>query len=101
MRLLRQGHFAERAAQLSPSLISTILCISKNPFYRALEQLYALGALDSEGNLTKPLGDNLSRLPLEPTLGKVLLTAAATDCAQQALAVVAMASTDAVFLTSR
>ena len=68
---------------------------------RALEQLYALGALAEDGSLTRPLGASLARLPLEPTLGKVLVTAAATGCAHEALAVVAMASTDAVFSSSR
>lgn len=70
---------------------------------RALEQLYALGALDEEGKLTKPLGENLARLPVEPTMGKVLLMAAQNggSCGAAALAVVAMDSTDPVFATSR
>jgi HrpA-like RNA helicase len=68
---------------------------------RALEQLYALGALDEDGNLTKPLGESLARLPVEPTMGKVLIVAAQSGCASAALAVVAMDSTDTVFSTSR
>lgn len=68
---------------------------------RALEQLYALGALDEEGGLTKPLGVNLARLPVEPTLGKVLLSGADGGCTEAALAVVAMASSDAMYTSSR
>ena len=38
---------------------------------RALELLYALGALDSQGDLTEPLGKHMVRLPLEPIFAKV------------------------------
>ena len=38
---------------------------------RALEQLYALGALDAEGRLSQPLGQRMVRLPLEPAFAKV------------------------------
>lgn len=37
---------------------------------RALELLLALGALDSEGNLT-PLGQQMVRLPVEPVFARV------------------------------
>lgn len=39
----------------------------------ALEQLYALGALDDDGLLTK-LGMKIAEFPIEPPLGKMLLT---------------------------
>lgn len=39
---------------------------------RALEELNYLGALDDEGDLTK-LGDEMSQLPLDPNLAKMLL----------------------------
>ena len=68
---------------------------------RALEQLYALGALDAAGQLTAPLGRQLARLPTDPTLGRVLLAATAVGMAPDAIAVVAMASSDPVFLSSR
>lgn len=68
-----------------------------------MEQLYALGALDEEGNLTEPLGKSLARLPVEPTMGKVLVVAAqaGASCGAAALAVVAMDSTGEVFVSSR
>ncbi|BDA45577.1 ATP-dependent RNA helicase DHX8 [Coccomyxa sp. Obi] len=68
---------------------------------RALELLLALGALDQSGALSKPLGAQLVRLPLEPVFGKVLLSGAAMSCSEEALSVVSMASTDPVFVSSR
>jgi HrpA-like RNA helicase len=38
----------------------------------ALEQLYALEALDDKGKLT-PLGKQMSYFPVDPTLAKVLI----------------------------
>ena len=39
----------------------------------SLEQLYTLGTLDDDGLLTK-LGMKMAEFPLEPPLGKMLLT---------------------------
>ncbi|KAL4447805.1 hypothetical protein ABPG75_005024 [Micractinium tetrahymenae] len=64
---------------------------------RSLELLLALGALDSQGNLTKPTGGWLARLPVEPMYGRVLLASGQMGCSEEALAVVAMVSTDVVF----
>jgi len=41
---------------------------------KALETLYTLGALDNSGNIT-PLGHSMSKLPLDPQLSKVLISA--------------------------
>lgn len=41
----------------------------------------------------------MARLPVEPMYAKVLLAAAAMACTAEALAVVAMVSTDPVFYT--
>ncbi|KAL4442503.1 hypothetical protein ABPG77_005087 [Micractinium sp. CCAP 211/92] len=64
---------------------------------RSLELLLALGALDSRGDLTQPTGSQLARLPVEPMYGKVLLASGEMGCSEEALAVVAMVSTDVVF----
>lgn len=64
---------------------------------RSLELLLALGALDSRGDLTQPTGAQLARLPVEPMYGKVLLASGQMGCSEEALAVVAMVSTDVVF----
>lgn len=39
---------------------------------RALEQLYALGALNDRGELTK-LGRRMAEFPLDPMMSKVLI----------------------------
>ncbi|KAK9787003.1 hypothetical protein WJX73_003483 [Symbiochloris irregularis] len=68
---------------------------------RALEQLLALGALNAQGGLTEGVGRALSRLPVEPPQGAILLAGARQGCLPHALAVVAMASTDPVLISDR
>ena len=46
---------------------------------RALEQLYALGSLNDEGELTK-LGRRMAEFPLDPMLSKALLAAETYKC---------------------
>lgn len=46
-------------------------------------------------------GTSLARLPVDPMLGRVLLAAAELKCMEEALAVVAMTSTDPVFQLPR
>ncbi len=59
---------------------------------------FALGALDSHGKLAQPLGGQMAKLPVDPRYGKVLLSAAPLGCVVEAIAVVAMASVDNVFV---
>ncbi|CAL5223385.1 g5893 [Coccomyxa viridis] len=73
---------------------------STSAMLRALELLLALGALDSEGTLTS-LGRQMVRLPIEPVFAKVLLSGAELGCSQEALTIVAAASTDPIFFTPR
>jgi HrpA-like helicases len=40
----------------------------------ALELLYSLGAMDVNGNLTKPVGETMAEMPLHPIHAKVLLS---------------------------
>ena len=40
---------------------------------KALEQLYILGALDGEGNVSEPLGRQMAAFPLEPMFSKAVL----------------------------
>jgi len=58
---------------------------------RALEQLYALGALSDRGELTK-LGRRMAEFPLDPQLSKSLLAAEAYGVAGQVATVCAMVS---------
>lgn len=57
---------------------------------RALEQLYALGALDEYAKLTKPLGERMAELAIQPQLAKALLSAKDFGCLQEMLSVAAM-----------
>ncbi|KAG2496731.1 hypothetical protein HYH03_005143 [Edaphochlamys debaryana] len=68
---------------------------------RSLELLFALGALDAAGKLTEQVGQRLSRLPVDPMYGRVLLAASDMGCALEAVAVVAMVATENVFHTPR
>jgi ATP-dependent RNA helicase DHX8/PRP22 len=55
----------------------------------ALENLYALNALDDEGLLTK-LGRRMAEFPLEPPLSKMLLTSVDLSCADEIITIIAM-----------
>ena len=56
----------------------------------ACKQLFLLGALDADGNIT-PQGRQLAKIPVEPALGRVLLAAtAAGDILPEVLTIVAM-----------
>ena len=58
---------------------------------RALEQLYALGALNDEGDLTK-LGRRMAEFPLDPMLSKCLIQAESFKCVDQVITICAMLS---------
>lgn len=57
------------------------------PFPRSLEHLFALGALDSQGKLTEPVGRTMARLPVDPMFGKVLLSSTSMGCCVEAMQV--------------
>ena len=50
---------------------------------RALELLHALGALNAESRLTRPLGDHVADLPCHPTIAKCLLAAGDVGCLEE------------------
>jgi pre-mRNA-splicing factor ATP-dependent RNA helicase DHX16 len=58
---------------------------------RALEQLYALGALNDRGELTK-LGRRMAEFPLEPMLSKSVIVSEAYECTSEVLSTVSMLS---------
>ena len=58
---------------------------------RALEQLYALGALNDMGELTK-LGRKMAEFPLEPMLSKSVICSEKYECVSEVLSTVAMLS---------
>jgi pre-mRNA-splicing factor ATP-dependent RNA helicase DHX16 len=58
---------------------------------KALEQLYALGALNTEGTLTQS-GVKMIQLPIDPSLTKCILTSLKYKCFNQMLIIVSMLS---------
>ncbi|KAL2265405.1 hypothetical protein VTJ83DRAFT_6505 [Remersonia thermophila] len=59
---------------------------------RALELLYALGALDEYAKLTRPLGLRMAELAVEPMMAKALLAAPGFGCLGEMLTIAAMTS---------
>ena len=56
---------------------------------RALEQLYALGALNDRGQLTK-LGRRMAEFPMDPVLSKMLIQSEHYRCSDEVLSICAM-----------
>lgn len=56
---------------------------------RALEKLYALGALNDKGDLTK-IGRQMAEFPTDPMLAKTILAADKFGCVEEVLSIVAM-----------
>jgi ATP-dependent RNA helicase DDX35 len=59
---------------------------------RALELLYALGALDEYAKLTRPMGLRMAELAVEPMMAKTLLAAEKFGCLSEMLTIAAMTS---------
>eukprot|EP00796_Vickermania_ingenoplastis_P006731 gene6731-4826_t len=72
----------------------------RNAVVKAEETLRILRAVSSTGQITK-LGMRLTDFPIEPMPAMVLLAAKALGIAREGVVVVAMASTENIFLTSR
>ncbi|CCK69743.1 DEAH-box RNA helicase PRP16 KNAG_0C06500 [Huiozyma naganishii CBS 8797] len=73
--------------------------IDKPPTETLLASMYELwfiNALDNFGALT-PLGREMSKLPLPPSLSKVLIVASQYDCSEEILTIVSMLSVPSVF----
>lgn len=56
---------------------------------RALENLYALGALNDKGELTK-IGRQMAEFPTDPMLAKSILAADGYGCVEEVLSIIAM-----------
>ena len=59
---------------------------------RALEQLYALGALNDRGELTK-LGRRMAELPVEPMMSKMMIASEKYRVVEEILSITAMLNT--------
>ncbi|XP_055531945.1 ATP-dependent RNA helicase DHX33 [Wyeomyia smithii] len=67
----------------------------------ALQELKELGAILSvETPALTPLGWKMAKLPLDPKYSKILLSASEFGCLEEALSIVAMLSSENVFLSS-
>ena len=66
---------------------------------RDLRQLFLLDAIDERGDLLT-LGDELAKLPLEPTFGKALLASKMVSrrCAEDMTNLLSMLSTESIWL---
>ncbi|CAI2328535.1 unnamed protein product [Caenorhabditis sp. 36 PRJEB53466] len=60
----------------------------------ALEQLYALGALNHRGELTK-LGRRMAEFPCDPCMSKMIIASEKYECSEEILTVAAMLSCNA------
>lgn len=58
---------------------------------RSLEQLYALGALNDHGELTK-LGRRMAEFPLDPMMSKALISSEKYGCTEEIMTICAMLS---------
>lgn len=58
---------------------------------RSLEMLYALGALNRHGELTK-LGRKMAEFPIDPMMAKTILASEQYKCAEEILSICAMLS---------
>ncbi|XP_034189179.2 putative ATP-dependent RNA helicase DHX35 isoform X1 [Osmia lignaria lignaria] len=70
---------------------------SKN-LLTGLELLYALGAIDSNGELTAPLGLTMAEMPLEPVLAKSLIVSGEMECSEELSIILAMLQVQNVFI---
>jgi ATP-dependent RNA helicase DHX8/PRP22 len=62
----------------------------------ALEQLYALGALDDEGLLTRD-GRKMAEFPLEPQLSKMVICSVNLSCSDEVLTIVSMLTVQEIY----
>ncbi|RMX73761.1 hypothetical protein D0869_13283 [Hortaea werneckii] len=62
---------------------------SPDMLIRSLEQLYALGALNDKGELTK-VGRQMAEFPTDPMLAKTVLAADKEGCVDEILSIIAM-----------
>lgn len=58
---------------------------------KALESLYALGALNDHGELTK-LGRKMAEFPLDPMLSKTVVASDSLGCSEEVISIVSMLS---------
>jgi ATP-dependent RNA helicase DDX35 len=66
--------------------------------HSALGLLYALGAIDSDGQLTEPLGIKMAEFPISPLYSKALMVSGEFGCSEEILSIIAMLQVQNVFI---
>jgi pre-mRNA-splicing factor ATP-dependent RNA helicase DHX16 len=79
------------SSSYSRCLLPVEFAAPSDALIRALEQLYALGALNDLGELTK-LGRRMAEFPLEPMLSKSVIASEKYECVSEVLSAVSMLS---------
>ena len=62
---------------------------SSTSLMQALNLLYAMGAFDSDGNLS-PIGKKMAEFPLDPMISKMIIASEQFGCTQECLSIAAM-----------
>lgn len=65
---------------------------------RGIEQLFALGAIDSEGRLLRPLGLRMAEIQLHPMLSKILLASSEYGCSVEICTIISLLMVRNIFL---
>ncbi|KAG1149758.1 hypothetical protein G6F37_009873 [Rhizopus arrhizus] len=71
---------------------------SRASLIRALEELYALGAINDQGQLSD-VGKQMAEFPLDPMYSKVLIQSKDYECTSEAIAIISLLSVDSIFFT--
>ncbi|XP_027360801.1 pre-mRNA-splicing factor ATP-dependent RNA helicase DEAH10 isoform X2 [Abrus precatorius] len=74
---------------------------SRAAIIKSLEQLFLLGALTDDCQLSDPVGHQMARLPLDPVYSKALILASQFNCLEEMLITVAMLSVESIFYAPR
>ncbi|CAI4045175.1 hypothetical protein N7582_003456 [Saccharomyces uvarum] len=69
----------------------------KEAIIMGLQELYELGALDTQGNITKR-GEQMALLPLQPHLSSVLIKASEVGCISQVIDIISCLSVENLLL---
>ncbi|KAG5068246.1 hypothetical protein JHK85_000623 [Glycine max] len=103
------SHFSLSVFQPSPFVLwpSSPHCLSvfydnhRAAIIKSLEQLFLLGALTDECQLSDPVGHQMARLPLDPLYSKALILASQFNCLEEMLITVALLSVESIFYSPR
>lgn len=68
----------------------------KEAIFKALSELFLLGALDEDGCITE-LGSQMSHFPLDPQYAKAVIASSFFDVQEPMLTLVSMLSTESVW----